>query len=32
MLQERTRELNLHQYKSTALRVVNANVYEMKWR
>jgi hypothetical protein len=32
MLQERTRELNLHQYNSTALRVFNANVYEMKWR
>jgi hypothetical protein len=30
--QDRTQELNLHQYKPTAFRAVNVNAYEMKWR
>jgi hypothetical protein len=30
--QERTRELNLHKCKPTALRAVNVNAYETKWR
>jgi hypothetical protein len=31
-MQDRTQDLNLHQYKPTAARVVNVNAYEMMWR
>jgi hypothetical protein len=30
--QDRTRELNLHQCKPTALKAVSVNAYETKWR